>query len=209
MDVRSIEYIIYKNLFTYLDIIDFHPVPDSAKDKDGNDPPIVKDKAEFIKTLQFYAYAKIKAKHEDGTSLYAFVIDDNAYVSKSNEFKKLLNIIREKEAMVIIVSREGLKTTVKKFLSRYDKKRLVVRDLTFNHFKVDPRNNTMVPRHALCSEEEEDQAMINNNITDKSQFSWIKHTDPQVLWLGGRPGQVVKIERPDTIGEVLYYRYIV
>jgi DNA-directed RNA polymerase subunit H (RpoH/RPB5) len=208
MDIRLIEFTIYNNLFKYIDIIGFKPV---HGDGDDDDNDIIKSKKELIKILQFYSYINIKAVNKDDENefMYIFLVRDNSIVSKSMEFKKLLNTIPMKKAHLVIVSKDGIKTPVKKFMMKYTKKKLMVKNLLYAHFKVDIRNNIMVPIHILCTLEETEKVMNDNKIVAITQFPKIKSTDPQVLWVGGKPGQLIKIIRRDVIGEVLYYRVIV
>lgn len=206
MNVRSVEYTIYNNLFKYLDIIKFVPEADK-EEKEGSKGR--KDKNDFIKTLQFYSYVKVRAKNKAGEIMYVFLLSDNGFVSKSLEFKKLLNTISEKDVHLIIISEDGIKTPVKKFLLKYDKKKLRVKDLKYNHFKVDPRKNALVPKHQVCTEEETRKAMYDNKIDNINMFPKIRRTDTQVLWSGGTVGQLIRIERNTVIGQVLYYRVIV
>jgi DNA-directed RNA polymerase subunit H (RpoH/RPB5) len=208
MDIRLIEFTIYNNLFKYIDIVGFTPVPG---DGDNIDDPIKKSKKELIKILQFYSYIKIKAvnKGDENEFMYIFLVRDNSIVSKSMEFKKLLNTIPMKKAHLVIVSKDGIKTPVKKFMLKYVKKKLVLKNLLYAHFKVDIRENIMVPIHILCKPEDIEKIMIDNKIVAITQFPKIKNNDPQVLWVGGKQGQLIKIVRRDVIGEVLYYRLII
>jgi DNA-directed RNA polymerase subunit H (RpoH/RPB5) len=205
MDIRSIEYTIYGNLLKWADIIGYRYV--GEENEDG----IKKEKKDLIKTLQFYSYIKIKtvAKENEKEIMYIFLISDSVLVSKSLEFKKLLNTIPDKEAHVVIVSREGIKTPVKKFMNNYTKKNIKIKNLLYSNFKVDVRDNIMVPAHILCTIDETKKAMEDNKIESLIHFPKIKLTDPQVLWVGGKPGQLIKIIRKDVTGETLYYRVIV
>lgn len=208
MDIRSIEFTIYNNLFKYIDIIGFTPVLEDNGEKNVD---VKKEKKDLIKTLQFYSYVKIKAvnKKDKDDVMYVFLVSDSTLVSKSLEFKKLLNTIPDKKAHLVIVSKDGIKTPVKKFLLKYTKKMLLVKNLLYANFKVDVRNNVIVPLHKLCTWEETKKVMHDNKIETLMQFPKIKHTDPQVLWVGGQPGQLIKVVRRDVTGEVLYYRVIV
>lgn len=207
MDIRSIEFTIYGNLFKYIDIIGFTPVLENSGDENVG---VKKEKKDLIKTLQFYSYVKIKAvdKKNKNVVMYVFLVSDSTFVSKSLEFKKLLNTIPDKKAHLVVVSKDGIKTPVKKFLLKYKKKTLWVKNLLYANFKVDVRNNVMVPLHKLCTFEETEKAMKDNKIETLMQFPKIKHEDPQVLWVGGQPGQLIKVVRRDVTGEVLYYRVI-
>lgn len=197
MNNRSTELVIYKNLLKYIDIIGYEPVEEKEFDK-----------KDLIKTLQFYSYLHIKAVDKKENPLHVFLISDPAIVSKSKEFKKILRLVPEKKAEVVIVSGTGLKSTVRKMIKGYDDKDLVIRDLLFDHFKFDLRNNVMVPKHEICTPEETARVLEDNKI-DFSDLPKIKHTDPQILWIGGLPGQLVKVYRRDVTGTVLYYRFVV
>lgn len=198
MSSNLVEYTIYNNLFKYLEIIKFHHIDNKRRDK-----------KDFIKTLQFYSYVFVKAKNDNDETLYAFIVNNNVLLSKSIEFKKLLNIIQEKEVHLVIISADGLKTPVKKFLSKYTKKKMHIKDLRYDHFKMDPRKNILVPKHIICTEEETRKIMNDNKIDHVGLFPKIKSTDVQVLWSGGNVGQLIKIERNTTVGKILYYRAII
>ena len=198
MSSSSTEFNIYNNLLKYIDIIKFKP-----------DDKKINNKKDFIKTLQFHSYIKIKAKDEKNNVLYAFLLEDDRFVSKSIEFKRLLNTVQEKKVDILIISKGGIKTTVMKFINSYSRKNIRIKDLRYAHFKMDPRKNILVPKHHLCTEEETRKIMDDNNIEDINMFPKIKKTDVQVLWLGGSAGQLVKIKRNTVIGFESYYRVIV
>lgn len=198
MSSSSTEYNIYNNIIKYLGIINFKI--------EGKK---IENKKDFIKTLQFQSYVKIKAKNEKDNIMYAFLLEDDRFVSKSIEFKRLINTVQEKNIDILIISRNGIKTSVMKFINTYTKKNMRIKDLRYEHFKIDPRKNLLVPKHHLCTEEETRKIMSDNNIEDINMFPKIKKTDVQVLWLGGSVGQLVKIQRNTIIGLELYYRVIV
>ncbi len=209
MTTKPIDYIIYGNILDYLSITGYTPLNDDGSDYKK------KDKDDFVKTLQFYSYIKIRATSQQpetgmGPSIaYIFFIGSDELVSKSSEFRKLLNVIPEKDVTIITVSREGIKTPVKKFLHGYTKKTIYIKDLYYDQFKIDPRKSVMVPKHTICSEDEVKKLMSDGKIESISNCPIIRHTETQVLWIGGKPGQLVKIERPTDMGVDLYYRVIV
>ena len=206
MNITSVKYSIYKNLFKYLKIIGFTPVTDAKK-------PVVQEKSDFIKTLQFYDYVKIKAvrsgEKKKKETMYVFLVSDMSLVSRSVDFKKMLNVISEKETHLVIVSKKGIKTPVKKFLSKYTSKKLYVKDLLYENFKIDIRKNIMVPKHILCTPSETKAILHHEKLTSTSQLPKIRISDPQVLWVGGAVGDVIKIVRYGKRGEVPYYRVVV
>jgi DNA-directed RNA polymerase subunit H len=53
----------------------------------------------------------------------------------------------------------------------------------------------LVPEHQLMSLEETAE-FLRFQSKELADFSQIRHNDPQMLWIGGRPGQLVRIIRP-------------
>jgi DNA-directed RNA polymerase subunit H (RpoH/RPB5) len=205
MTTKPIDYIIYGNILNYLGTTGYRPTSD-----DGGEYK-KKDKDDFVKTLQFYSYIKIKAVGIPPTEgiVYVFFIGADELVSKSSEFRKLLNVIPEKDVALITVSRDGIRTPVKKFLHGYNKKTIYIKDLRYDQFKIDPRRSVMVPKHSICSDDEVAKLVNDGKIEHMTDLPFIRHTETQVLWIGGKPGQVVKIERPTDTGIELYYRVVV
>jgi DNA-directed RNA polymerase subunit H len=65
--------------------------------------------------------------------------------------------------------------------------------------------------HRILKEEEKTEVFktYNINIPDQ-QLPWIDSQDPMVKWIGGRPGDVIEVNRhSDVAGAQLYYRYCV
>ena len=130
-------------------------------------------------------------------------------VNKSMEFKKLLNTISVKTARLVVVSKNGIGTPVQKFLKKYKKKKMSVKNLKNLHFKVDVRRHILSPVHTLCTPEEVAKIMRSNKIVSLAGFPKVKSSDAQILWIGGEPGQLVKLVRKGTTGEGVYYRLII
>lgn len=68
----------------------------------------------------------------------------------------------------------------------------------------------LVPRHELADEKELEALYKRHGIT-KQNLPFIKSTDPAVVALGAKPGDVVKVRRasPVTRKESPYYRQVV
>ena len=193
----SIDYsTIYRNVLKFISTRGFEI--DIAIEEDIN------------RSFQFREYIKISAKKND-ESLYVILTSvDNSVVSKLIEFKKIINSIKDKNPIIIFISEKGIKSSVDKHVKLLKRtKNIKIQNLLYSHFKVDPRDNVLVPKHILCTEEEKRIVMEDNSIEDEMLFPVIRQNDPQVIWLGGEPGQLVKIIRRDVTGEVLYYRIIV
>jgi DNA-directed RNA polymerase subunit H (RpoH/RPB5) len=203
MNVKAIEFKIYKNILKYLQVLGHDVIADDGK----QEMPRAKD--DIVKTLQFYSYIKIKSVHPVSGIMYIFIVQDSSIVSKSAEFKNnIFNTIPEKKFILTVVSRDGIKIQVHKFINKYTKKNVVLNDFRYTVFKDDLRNNVMVPKHELCTDAEKVKILKDNFITDDSYCPGISKNDMQVIWTGGKPGQLMRITRNDITGPVIYYRII-
>jgi DNA-directed RNA polymerase subunit H (RpoH/RPB5) len=188
------EFRVYENLFRYLDIIGYAPEGDRQ------------EKKEFLKSMQFHGYVSITAK-QDKKSIRLVVIDGTSDISRRTVlFKGMLNA--NKGPYIIVVTALPVGSQIKKLMATKFKT-VKFKNFLFKHFKKSPRDNAFVPLHTLCTDAEMATIMEDNCITDTDQFPRILHSDPQVMWIGGEPGQLVKIDRVTDVGPEQYYRFIV
>jgi len=74
----------------------------------------------------------------------------------------------------------------------------------FNIFEHD-----LVPKHFVLSKEEADELLQKYRIKPY-QLPIIRKNDPAIIFIGGKPGDIIKIVRKSlTAGEAIYYRYVV
>ena len=67
----------------------------------------------------------------------------------------------------------------------------------------------LVPQHEIVSDKEKDEILKKYNITP-DQLPKILHTDPVSIYIGAKPGQIVKIIRKShTAKEAVAYRIVV
>lgn len=67
----------------------------------------------------------------------------------------------------------------------------------------------LVPSHIIISEDEKKELFEKLKITP-DQLPKILNTDPTVVSIGAKPGQIIKIVRKSpTAGEAVAYRFIV
>lgn len=85
------------------------------------------------------------------------------------------------------------------------------REIQFFHIRelrFDITTHRMVMPHRILKDDERTQVFKDNNITNPEQLPSIDSHDPMVKWIGGRPGDVIEIDRhSDVAGSELYYRY--
>ncbi len=70
-------------------------------------------------------------------------------------------------------------------------------------------DHVYVPKHEIISKKEADAVLKKYNCKP-NELPLIFVTDPAILGLGVKPGDMIKISRKSpTAGESLYYRYVV
>jgi len=77
-------------------------------------------------------------------------------------------------------------------------------EITFNVFK-----HNLVPKHIILTKSEAEEILKKYKIKP-FQLPKIKETDPAVMMLGAKQGDILKIKRASpTAGDVEYYRHVV
>lgn len=112
---------------------------------------------------------------------------------------------------VILVSKDGLSTHVKREIDAFKLRRpdVLIEDHTYRIFLINVTKHVSVPEHSIASEEEVAR-FCHSYCTSKDRFQKILTSDAQAVWLGVRSGMVVKILRQsETAGTALVYRYCV
>ncbi len=75
--------------------------------------------------------------------------------------------------------------------------------------KVLVPDHLYVPKHEIISKEEAEEVLSTYNCTP-TELPLIFVTDPAIVGLGVRPGDMIKITRNSpTAGQSTYYRYVV
>jgi DNA-directed RNA polymerase subunit H len=73
------------------------------------------------------------------------------------------------------------------------------------------KHQTYSMPHRILKDDERTEMMKKYNINEpENQLPWIDSQDPQVKWIGGRPGDIIEVTRHSPVtGSSLYYRYCV
>ena len=70
-------------------------------------------------------------------------------------------------------------------------------------------NHAYVPKHEIMTKKEAEQVLKEYNC-NATELPLIFVTDPAIIGLGVKPGDMIKITRKSgTAGESIYYRYVV
>jgi DNA-directed RNA polymerase subunit H len=75
--------------------------------------------------------------------------------------------------------------------------------------RINILHHELVPRHEILSKKEAEEVLATYHI-QPHQLPYIRESDPAVVMIGGKAGDIVKItRRSPTAGEVVTYRYVI
>ncbi len=167
---------------------------------------------EFRKQMQSFHYIVFECydpKYEQLVHIFLFS-ENNIYVQANADMKKLLSkfIKTDRKQRIILITNEVLSVYHKKSIA---KEKNVIID-AYKHEIFDfilPRANSSSPHRILSGEE-------ISNITNNELFCHVVNlpkifdTDPQCVWIGAKPGDVLEITmNTDISGNCVRYHLVI
>jgi DNA-directed RNA polymerase subunit H (RpoH/RPB5) len=173
----------------------------------------------FSDMLNTYEYVKLEGERTDSRGVNVLVtifliMPKSRYALKAADFKKLFNSLpknRLENAEVMFISEEELTNHIQKQIDelRMEHKTLYIESYTYDKFIIVIPKHVGVPKHVIASREEIDQ-WCEEYGTNRSDLPKILASDPPVVWLGAKPGDIVKIYRySESAGHAIAMRYVI
>lgn len=172
---------------------------------------------------------KINLYYIETVSNNVVVFCHSDFTSKLAEFRNLLNYINESKinlndfTNIIFISNGTFTNTITKQMVQvfkdliYEnpkyKNRVTVKHtieiLNHSYFVAEIPKGPYSSEHTILSQEEID-VLLKDAMCKKNNLPKIMSSDPAVVWIGGRNGDVVKIiSVSDVVGESVTYRLVV
>ncbi len=127
------------------------------------------------------------------------------YIKTTSEFIKLLDRYREPRH-IILFTKEKLSIYLKKAIKRYSD--LKIDNYLHKHFIVELNKGPLCSKHTILSQEEVKQVCFDL-MAHGHKLPAISIEDPQVIWIGGKVNDVIKIEANSEItGKTIRYRIV-
>lgn len=194
---------VYKNLSK---LIEYRKIKSDYKFMNEN---------EFLVNFVNYGYIYIKGSRENHHGKFdshIFLLEEKSkYANKAQDFRKLFNQINlDKPAEILIIS-GGLSNTIKKQvdLMKREYKEVYLENHLYSKFTIVIPEHVAVPKHELMTDEQA-QAKLEEDYKRKVHYQKILSSDAPVVWLGARPGDMIKIHRlSETSGEAIAYRVVI
>lgn len=181
-----------------------------------NSTPLSKD--DVVQKLNHYEFITISGKRRENdprgeaTVMVILIAPNSKYSNKSGDFKKLLKglpkVHNGETLEVIFVSEYELTVHIKKQLLAYRtaNPKILLENHDYEIFMIEVPKHKSVPLHVIPSEKEVTE-FCSQHYTSAQNFPKILQSDPMAVWLGLRPGMVVKVYRvSETAGVATIYR---
>ncbi len=179
------------------------------------------DSGTVVQKINHYEFVTISGSRPandirgPATTIIILIAPKSKYSTKSVEFKKLLKglpKVKEGENLeVMFVSDVPLTVHIEKHLRQFkdENPKIILEDHNYSIFLIETPKHSSVPLHKIAPIAEVEW-FCRRYYKNKDNFPRILQSDPQAVWLGLRPGMVVKIYRiSETAGIAIAYRICV
>lgn len=164
---------------------------------------------DFENKITVQQYINIKFKHlpqernnlqgtepKQERNLDVFILPDRSRYIRDNNVKKnwLSTLENDKniDDIMIIYEQRSLKNTQ---LEKFQSINKFLEAWSYEKFIVVIPEHISVPEHRFATKEEIENATTNQYINKNNDLPLILAEDPPVVWIGGRPGDIIYIKR--------------
>lgn len=173
------------------------------------------DERDFLNNFVNYGYINIKGireNHHGKFDSHIFLLEEGSkYSNKTQDFRKLFNQINMEKPSEILIISGGLSNTIKKQveLMKREHKEVYLEEHHYAKFAIVIPEHIKVPKHEMLTNEEA-QARMDEDYKRKIHYPKILSSDSPVVWLGARPGDMIRIHRlSETSGKAVAYRVVI
>lgn len=163
--------------------------------------------------INTFQYILIEGTEKD-KQIFIFLIQPNSkYEKKTDEFKKLINrlIKNKKGTEVLFITEQKISSYINKKINEYQvDEDLSIFAYTYEYFIINLPKSESSFLHEIADPDEV-KALCKRLILDTKMFPKINsQEDPQLVWIGAKRGDVVKISgRSETAQEVEEFRLVI
>lgn len=156
------------------------------------------------KDLKNNGYIQLSVK--DNTVIILILYNEGKYRTVNADTKKLIkdSIKKTTKELIIIIDSELEETPS---IDDVDDVWVQIRKLSVFYLNI-PQNK-QIPKHLKEDNQQELKEMLNSWYLDTKSIPRINSNDPPVVWLGGKHGDIITIERPSvSVGSQKIYRLV-
>lgn len=137
--------------------------------------------------------------------------DSKAPIRSADSMEKAINSIADKKNdVMLILPDDPNASATKRIVERREKLEVYIEVYTYRPFIVIVPEHDSVPQHTILDNKTASQIVADLALKSSTQLPLINTSDPPVIWMGGRPRDVIMIIRPsETSGYATAYRRVV
>ena len=171
---------------------------------------------EFSIEINHYGYILIEGVVAEKKSFVLLFSPESNYALKGPDFKSLFRSKFQKDILetgcdILIISEFPLSNHIKKVIDSFkiDYSKIFIEFYPYDKFIIHIPKHISVPKHEIAPKEEIDD-LLTNYYKSKNSFPKMLASDSAAIWIGARPGDVVKISRiSDSAGKSIAYRLVI
>jgi len=149
-------------------------------------------------------------------NVFIFLLSPGSkYASSAANFRNLFTHI-SKDAIVntdvLIISESPMSSHINKEIERLtttyttETNGIYIESYDYKLFEIEIPKHFTVPVHEIMSPDETNE-LLKDTMKEKHHFAKIFHNDPMAIWIGARPGDMIRIFRlSESTGEAITYR---
>jgi DNA-directed RNA polymerase subunit H (RpoH/RPB5) len=213
---------VYKNLRRFFESRGLEPVAAEKQADAGRSAGLDADRGAFLQALDHFGFFRTEALAADGQKVVVLLLAARGkQVESGPMLRELLSRVRGEEAaqkgriaeVLVIVPEEVLAkknlTDALAPLRETDGRGPAFTLVPYHVFVIDIPRAACVPRYELVPAKEEAALLEQDRLQGKDALGRVAALDPPVVWIGGKPGQLVRIRAPsETAGEAVSYRRV-
>lgn len=213
--IERSDYLVFTNVRTYLDAIGY------------NHTSALTSVNEVMKQMQFFKFIIINATIRKGVidktnpSGRLVVVIMSELMTKSSDFQqKIYSQLKGKFKLLLIVANKNNTSvsaasphTEHKYISAkikavIERGKHPYRVLLYQTFIRDVRKHRLVSKHTVCTDKERDHILKTEHLS-MDHIPHILYNDPQVIWINGAIGDLIRIDKHKPGGLSIGYRVVI
>lgn len=199
-EISYLPQLVYENVIKFLEFPQYRNLKIAEKDR--------LNPTEFVEKVIRQQYVVINAKDSSDHAI-AVIVFNSGYNAFTHDGKKISNLIKTVGSSdeIILVIQDDISTSIRNAIDEVSDKK-DVKIYQYQLFTAELPIVLGVPQHRILRGAER-EAILSDIKVRPSELPSILDTDPQIVWIGGKMGDIVQILRTDGRGISEFYRYVI
>jgi len=194
-------HVIYENIYKFFEYREIQPKNEKVSVNEFNN---------LLLQNVYIEIDGINTRSNNDVKVYLFIDVDGKSVDSTTFNKFIKNKIEQSDTQEILMVINNITSSRKKKIEKLRAKKAKLELYDYDMFSSIKPENILVPEHILMSQEEQDEFIETYKLDHEYIFPFIEKNDPQVVWIGGESGDLIKIiNRNEISGLEIKYRKVI